>query len=355
MYSIEASSVNQAFSDGLVWLCKSGVRENSRNGPVIVSPVPVCTTYLRPERRVLFSPTRDANPFFHVMEALWMLAGQRDLKWPVYFNSKFAEYSDDGRTVHGAYGYRWREWFGFDQLEAIAEELRKNPSSRRCVLSMWDGQAGYMEDRDVNLESDLHVAMRGGKDVPCNTHAYFDRRGGVLNLTVLCRSNDVVWGAYGANAVHFSMLLEYMAAWIGVPIGVYRQVSVNFHLYTQLFEEKLQDLIDEGYATDFYDCNPTHATYDPLAPNRLVHLVCNIERFDAELEQFLQDPFMSSQFEEPFLRDVAGPMYKSWWTRKEKRGTGLEDCSAIAAWDWRNACSQWIMRRENKKREVRSA
>jgi thymidylate synthase len=53
----------------------------------------------------------------------------------------------------------------------------------------------------------------------------------VLDLTVLCRSNDVVWGAYGANAVHFSVLQEYLAGRIGVDVGVMYQFSNNYHGY----------------------------------------------------------------------------------------------------------------------------
>jgi hypothetical protein len=53
---------------------------------------------------------RDANPFFHVMETLWMLAGRNDLPWLVRFNKRFASYSDDGgNTQPGAYGYQMAE------------------------------------------------------------------------------------------------------------------------------------------------------------------------------------------------------------------------------------------------------
>src|SRR4051812_29373079 len=187
MHIIVANNVNEALSEGLNWLKAAGVRSPSRNGDVLVSPVPVVTEYAYPTERVLFSPLRDANPFFHFFEALWMLAGQRDLTWPLYFNKGFGAYSDDGVTLHGAYGYRWREWFGVDQLELIVNDLSASPDSRRAVLAMWDG------------EFDLEKAAEGGKDVPCNTTAFFDRRDGRLNMMVCCRSNDIYWGAYGAN------------------------------------------------------------------------------------------------------------------------------------------------------------
>ena len=48
------------------------------------------------------------------------------------------EYSDDGITLQGAYGFRWREHFGGDQLSVIIERLRNDNTDRRCVLQMWD-------------------------------------------------------------------------------------------------------------------------------------------------------------------------------------------------------------------------
>jgi hypothetical protein len=174
---------------------------------------------------VLFHPERDANPFFHLYESLWMLAGRNDVAGPLKYAKQMAAYSDDGETFWGAYGWRWRRAFpgagignyAADQLRSIAEALRKNPEDRRQVLQMW------------HSEKDLAAV---GKDVPCNLTATFQTSyDGKLDLVVFNRSNDIVWGCYGANAVHFSFLQEYMARWVGLPVGTYTQVSVNWHGY----------------------------------------------------------------------------------------------------------------------------
>src|SRR5258708_2083148 len=118
---------------------------------------------------------RDANPFFHVMETLWMLAGRNDLPWLVRFNKRFASYSDDGgATQPGAYGYRWRNYFGHDQLMDIILELKQNPDSRRVVLAMWDGgsRASWSEcgaTTEFTQPGDFFNAVGGSADVPCNT------------------------------------------------------------------------------------------------------------------------------------------------------------------------------------------
>jgi len=193
----------------------------SRNGPVRRFNRPVVTCWTNPVDRIVWSKTRDVNPFLHFIEAAWMLAGRNDVELAAYLAPNMKNYSDDGETLHGAYGFRWREWFGFDQLTAIIGELKTNRETRRCVLQMWDGH------------DDLGTALKGGRDLPCNTAIYFDPCGDELNMTVTCRSNDAVWGCYGANVVHMSILHEYVAAVTGFKLGTYYQMSNNLHFYLE--------------------------------------------------------------------------------------------------------------------------
>ncbi len=211
---------------GIRYLQQHGVARGSRNGAVLQAPSPVTTAYQRPQERLALWPQRDANVAFLVYEGLWMLAGRHDLAPLLRYVKTFGQFSDNGSTLHGAYGFRWRAHFdvergrnigGLDQLAVIARQLTQNREDRRCVLQMWDA------------DGDLGTT---GKDVPCNTIASVQRTAeGALDLTVFCRSNDILWGAYFANAYHFSLLQEYLAAWIGCPVGTYYQVSVNWHAY----------------------------------------------------------------------------------------------------------------------------
>lgn len=337
---IKVTNVNQAVAEGFAWLRRAGVEESSRNGPVIVAEEPVLTTYLRPQERVLFSPLRDANPFFHVMEALWMLAGRQDVAFLTYFNKNFAQYSDDGVTQWGAYGARWRHWFGYDQLKFIVKELKRNSASRRCVLTMWDATT-------LEFKSDLHVGAHGGKDVPCNTQAYVDLRGGALNLTVTCRSNDMLFGGYGANAVHMSILQEYLAAAVGAPVGLYRQFSNNYHVYPEVIgkdappREQLWRLAVDAAAHDYYQQDKVRSF--PLVNTDIV-------TWDIDLEKFFANPLRArSEYEDIFFSRVVDPMYKAWHERKEEGLNGLTYAQTIIAPDWRAACLAWIDRRAAKK------
>ena len=145
-----------------------------------------------------------------------MLSGSNNVDFPASFAKQIREYSDDGTTLNGAYGFRWRYYWDYDQLEQIIYMLKNDSTTRRAVLSMWDPQ------HDLEYDS---------VDTPCNTHIYFRTVGGRLDMTVCNRSNDLVWGMLGANIVHMSILQEYIANATGLPVGTYHQFTNNLHVY----------------------------------------------------------------------------------------------------------------------------
>lgn len=311
-----ARNVNEAFSNGWWKLKVQGIREKSRNGDVIVMPGPVITEYLHPDERVLFSPTRDANHVFHLIESIWMLSGDWAVAPLLQFNKRMVSFAEDDGYQHGAYGHRWRELFGHDQILYAIKELTEQPESRRCVIGMW------------------HPAMDQRapvKDVPCNTHIYLDVRGGKLNMTVCCRSNDMLWGAYGANAVHFSMLMEVIAAGVGVPLGVYRQFSNNFHVYTSV------PGVDEMLANP-PDFERTYPAVIPL-----------LERGE-DVVTFLDDcvRFMANKNTRcAFFTKVAQPLRHAYLERKAGHPYNYA-VDQIAACDWKTGFIEWTQRRMTK-------
>ena len=318
MYLILARNVNDAFFQGMRLLLHNGIDGTSRNVRVIYLPEPVATTYTRPNERVLFCPERDANPFFHFMEGLWMLGGRMDCGFVAQFNGRMREYANDVGDLDGAYGYRWRIHFGYDQLQTLISMLKNDPNTRRAVLSMWDGY--------VDLG-------RSSLDIPCNTHAYFSRRGNKLNMTVCCRSNDAVWGAYGANAVHMSMLLEVMAAMVGCEVGDYVQFSNNLHVYPEVKNHRKLMGMDP--------CNDRYK--DGLIKFKLVH---DPKTWFADLRQFVTHPNTFERSENPLFYHVAAPMYQAWTAHKAgSYDTALAWCEEVEDQAWSLACRQWIERR----------
>ena len=334
MQVLEVRNVHDALVRGMDLLHTEDFINESRNGRVYQARTPVTTVYERSKERVLFWEERDANPFFHFMESLWMLDGRNDLEFVEYYAKNMENYSDDGKILWGAYGWRWRYYFGFDQLKVIIERLKKDGEDRRSVLQMWDAY------------NDLG---RDGKDVPCNTYIYFkEDTTGCLQMTVSNRSNDIIWGAYGANAVHMSMLHEYMAANIGIPVGRYYQVSDNFHAYEDLFKKLLDQLISRD-ALDFYTQrtamkNNPYVTGE-VSPYSLINV--SPELWDIDLVNFLDRvPFEDVKFNDRFFTEVAVPMQDAFWLhRLGKTEEAIIEIQSCAATDWRRACFEWLDRR----------
>lgn len=317
---IKVRNVNYAVEEGFYWLKVAGVREQSRNGPVRVAPGPVVTEYTHPTERVLFNADRDANAVFHLLESIWMLAGQDKVDFLLPYNARMAFYAEDNGAIHGAYGYRWRKMFGLDQILEIIRELRTTPSSRQCVMQMWSSAA------------DLGVQKR---DRPCNTHIYFDCRGGVLNMTVSCRSNDALWGAYGANVVHFSVLQEFIAYGVGVPVGIYRQFSNNFHAYE-----------DVEIAAKWLDLPPSpDLGYYP----QVIPLLDAGEALDHFLVDCmtLTNPRLEQRFLTTFFNTVVVPLKTAYDLRKVGNRTWRAQLDHVAECDWKLAFIQWAERREH--------
>lgn len=315
------------------------VKMPSRVGHVISCTEPFTIEYTNPRFRVLFHEGRDANPFFHLYEAMWMLAGANDLESLTKYVKRFSDFSDDGVTLWGAYGYRWKYWFGYDQLSSIILELKKDKYSRRCVLGMWDPA------------QDLSKAIYGGKDVPCNTHIKFrivpdPVFGDMLNMIVHNRSNDLILGALGANVVHMSFLHEYMAEQIGVPMGSYFQISDDMHVYTNGFEPE-KWLAEPAFS------------YADLGRSRVggmqlmdLQSYRDPATFHKELFKFVKNP-QQQCWNSPFLERVAKPMMMAH--DMHKRGnTALAIKTAsehVASDDWRLAAVNWLSRRLNKDKK----
>ncbi len=341
---------NSALFDGLNLLKLSGVINDSRNGRVVQAPSPVMTVYTNPRERVMFSPLRDANPFFHLYEALWMLAGKNDVASVARFAKQMSAFSDDGVELWGAYGWRWRSFFGLDQLELIARQLTLDPKTRRAVMTMWTPNGDLVKRVTVRGGEQVHEGA--GKDIPCNTHIYFDGTKGALDMTVCNRSNDLVWGAYGANVVHMSVLHEFMAAATGLPLGTYYQLSNNYHMY--LDRDDCQRLLKAP--ADWHQSSwdllytPVDHYRTGVQPLPLFHGTESRHWFDwlMDCEAVVNRPYDEAVYEgrAPYFTDVVAPLMVAHKLYKEgKPEQALQAASVCAAEDWRFACMEWLVRR----------
>lgn len=196
---------------------QNGVQRTSRNGSVFEMPTPVMTTFTDLKDRVLLDPHRKANPFLHLVDAMYVLTDRNDHAPLSRIVKRMASFSTDGTTLDGAYGHRLQKFFGHNQLIEVVRKFSRDITDRRQVMSLWH-------------PNDL--LNTGSKDLPCNIAVLPRIVNGKMNLTVLNRSNDVFWGLLGANMPQFAFLNEFLASACQVDMGENTHLSNNLHMYT---------------------------------------------------------------------------------------------------------------------------
>ncbi len=339
-WGLTVNNVNEALPLALQTIENHGFVSKSRDVETIRLHGPMTTIYNCPRERVLFDSVRDANPFFHLIESLWILSGSNTVDLPCMFLPSLSQFSDDGKTFHGAYGFRLAKTFGFDQLEAAVELLTMKPDTRQTVLSIW------CPSLDLGATT---------KDTPCNDMIMLDIVGGALNMTVNNRSNDAIWGAYGANAVQFSMIQEWLAARIGVDVGKYVQQSNNFHIYP-----------DNPFWTEYKRGNyQAGHVYNPYSkgvvwPYPLAHSPEEARQFREDcilLNAMAEAPTIHTlgglytfDYQTAYFRCVVTPMIRMYKAYRDcEHDLAIDIGSKIVAKDWSLACTEWVQRRKVKR------
>jgi thymidylate synthase len=170
------------------------------------------------------------NPAFAIAEVVWIVNGRNDSAFLNFWNPLLPEFQGDGDTYYGAYGWRLRRVFGFDQIARSYRALRENPETRQVVLQIWNPSS------DLPLED----GQARSKDIPCNVCSMLKVRDDRLEWTQVMRSNDLVRG-FPHNVVQFTYLQELMAAWLGVGLGSYTHLSDSLHVYEKQVES-IQEL-----------------------------------------------------------------------------------------------------------------
>jgi len=310
-------------------------RTESRVGSVITCTEPIIVSYSNPTSRVLLYPERDANPFFHLFEAVWMLAGSNRLAPLLWYNKRMVEFSDDKEVLTGsAYGYRWTKHFQHDQLTSLIMHLTEKPNTRRAVLAMWDP---FLDMHNVD----------NSLDVPCNTHIYFRRDSqNRLEMTVCNRSNDLIWGMLGSNYVTFSVLQEAVAGICGLKPGCYHHMTNNLHVYTERFrgtewldnqlrinEEESKEIVPL-FADHAYTCVESRMSFLDECEEIVKTSPPNLEKL---------------VLHNPWLRSVVLPMCVSHYHYKIRNfKLSMIWINRVIDPLWRAAGKEWLYRRLNK-------
>lgn len=312
LVNIEGDNVTHTLEEALVKVRIFGKEEDSRNGKVLSVQYPAIITIDRPWERVMFDARRNANPFFHLAEFVWMMSGSNDVRFIEVFNKRMRLYADDSSDIHhGAYGHRWRNHFGRDQIVRVSEMLHADPTSRRAVLGMWDPS--------VDLEHH--------NDLPCNTHIYFRVINGALNMTVCNRSNDLLWGCLGANAVHMTLLHELIARSAGFRQGRYQVFTNNLHVYTERSDS--ERMFKALPLRDDY-CRPPYLRTVPV-----------LEKGET-LQQFLDE---CTAYVFDGRQDLRCGWLAKTFLPAMRNFQAQKLVADIEAPDWSTACNDWMARK----------
>jgi thymidylate synthase len=161
-------------------------------------------------------------------ELLWYLAKSNNLGFINYY-LKYEEYSDDGKTVYGAYGPRMFQMRGNNQVANVIALLSKRPYSRQAVIQLFDGT-------DIVKEH---------KDVPCTCTLQFMIRRRRLHMFTNMRSNDAFLGL-PHDIFAFTMLQEIMARTLRVNLGTYNHSIGSLHLYEK-HRKSARQYLKEGW------------------------------------------------------------------------------------------------------------
>lgn len=219
MIIFNGTRLDDVYIDMLKTLMKDGVEVSPRGFKTLEMPATTTIVVEKPNQSMVTIPERKALLSFYFGEFIWMLSGSNDLEHVAHYLKGWRRFSDDGKTLNGAYGKRIFDWNGINQFDEVYKKLKNDIHCRQAVISIY------------NPEKDLLPT----KDVPCNDFIQFYVRNNKLCCTVYQRSCDIISGlTYDMHM--FSMFQSLMAGRLGLKIGNYTHIANSLHLYERDFE-----------------------------------------------------------------------------------------------------------------------
>lgn len=172
-----------------------------------------------------------------------------------------AKYGDLGLV----YGSQWRAWrtstgSTIDQLGDVIDEIKRNPNSRRLIVSAW------------NPEDVPTMALP-----PCHTMFQFYVNDGKLSLQLYQRSGDVFLGV-PFNIASYALLLSMVAQVTGLQVGEFIHTLGDAHIYSNHLEQVREQLSRTPHAAPKLWLNPDKTRLE------------DFEMKDIKLEGYTSEP-----------------------------------------------------------------
>ena len=170
-----------------------------------------------------------------IHELLWFLSGSTNV---AYLRAHGVGIWDQWARADGelgpVYGKQWRDWVApdgrhIDQLAGVVEQLRRNPDSRRIIVSAWN--VGELEA----------MALQ-----PCHAFFQFYVAGGRLSCQLYQRSADLFLGV-PFNIASYALLTHMLAQQCDLGVGEFVWTGGDCHLYLNHLEQVDQQLARQSH------------------------------------------------------------------------------------------------------------
>ncbi|MGY6172160.1 thymidylate synthase [Candidatus Mycoplasma pogonae] len=238
--------------------------------------------------------TKKVNFHAIVGELLWFIKGDTNIKflvdnkiniwneWPYKNYQKSPDYQGETleefinkiktdaifATKHGnlgpVYGKQWRDFLGIDQLKKVIESIKKDPYSRRHIVSAWNP----LEVDDMLLP-------------PCHSLFQFYVEDNKLSCQLYQRSADIFLGV-PFNIASYSLLTYLIAQETGLEVGEFVHTFGDAHIYVNHLEQINLQLLR----------NPKKLPQLKLNPNKSIF---EFNFNDVELIDYDPEPFIKGE------------------------------------------------------------
>ncbi|HWU70546.1 MAG TPA: thymidylate synthase [Pseudoxanthomonas sp.] len=165
-----------------------------------------------------------------IHELLWFLKGETNIAYLKENKvSIWDEWADENGELGPVYGKQWRSWEGadgqaIDQMKWLVEEIKRNPDSRRLVVSAW------------NVADLPKMAL-----MPCHNLFQFYVANGKLSCQLYQRSGDIFLGV-PFNIASYALLTHMVAQATGLRVGDFVHTLGDAHLYSNHYEQAREQL-----------------------------------------------------------------------------------------------------------------
>jgi thymidylate synthase len=179
-----------------------------------------------------------------IHELLWFLRGETNIAYLKDNNvSIWDEWADANGDLGPVYGKQWRSWEGadgrtFDQIAWVVEEIRRNPDSRRLIVSAWN--VGELEQMAL---------------MPCHSLFQFYVADGKLSCQLYQRSGDIFLGV-PFNIASYALLTHMVAQVTGLEVGDFVHTLGDAHLYSNHLDQAREQLSRSPRALPQLRLNP---------------------------------------------------------------------------------------------------